>query len=133
MAKIKYVGKKAKKDDNVANTGLTWRPGEVLEVNDEIAVEKLLRHKDVWQQVAESTPAAKTEPKNPSKPKGKYEEEEVAPPPVVNFQRMGKDALDNYARVHLSLKVDQRHKLPDIRAQVKAAYDRAVAVSDPAK
>lgn len=48
MALIKYVGRKAKKQDNVAGTGALWLgQGDVQEV-PEAAVPKLLKHPDVW-------------------------------------------------------------------------------------
>lgn len=47
--KIKYVGLKAFKTDNVAGTGLTWKQGESLPVDDLPKAARLLRHPDVWE------------------------------------------------------------------------------------
>jgi len=48
MPLIKYVGRKAKKQDNVAGTGIWWLGhGDVREVPDS-ATGKLLAHPDVW-------------------------------------------------------------------------------------
>lgn len=45
---IRYVGKKARKKDTVADTGTVWAgPGDVQEVEHGAAV-KLLEHPDVW-------------------------------------------------------------------------------------
>lgn len=46
--KIKYVGRKDFKTDNVAGTGLTWGSGDSLEVADPAKAARLLRHPDVW-------------------------------------------------------------------------------------
>lgn len=46
--KVRYVGKKESKEDNVAGTGVVWRhPGDVQEVPD-VAWAKLAKHPDVW-------------------------------------------------------------------------------------
>ena len=46
---IEYVGKKPRKPDNVAGTGIVWHgPGDVQEVPDPAACARLLRHTDVW-------------------------------------------------------------------------------------
>ncbi len=46
--RIVYIGTKAQKGDNVAQTGLVWKRGEILEVLDEKKAEKLLEHSNVW-------------------------------------------------------------------------------------
>lgn len=129
MAKIQYIGKKPSKDDNVAGTGIVWNgPGDVQEVKSAEAVEKLLEHKTVWALVPESTPVAEpSEAKAPAPKKGIYEDSEVQPPPVVDFNRMGKDKIQDYCRVHLGTKIDQRNTLADIRAKAWADYGKHMA------
>ena len=46
--RIKYIGGKASKEDNVAGTGLRWAQGQVHEVENVEACGKLLKHPDVW-------------------------------------------------------------------------------------
>ena len=46
--RIVYLGNKATKFDNVAQTGLTWTRGAVHEVSDEKKAAKLIEHKQVW-------------------------------------------------------------------------------------
>ena len=48
---IKYIGQKAKKQDNVASTGLVWEPGEVHEVKDPGKAAALLKFPGVWELV----------------------------------------------------------------------------------
>ena len=48
MKRVVYLGNKAAKFDNVAQTGLTWTRGQVHEIEDEKKVAKLLEHPHVW-------------------------------------------------------------------------------------
>lgn len=48
MKRIVYLGTKPIKGDNVAATGLIWKRGEVLEVEDDKKAQKLLEHPDIW-------------------------------------------------------------------------------------
>ena len=48
MRKVVYVGGKPVKADNVAGTGLTWARGEIHDIVDDKAADKLLEHKGVW-------------------------------------------------------------------------------------
>lgn len=128
MAKIEYIGKKPAKTDNVAGTETVWNgQGDVQEVSDPVAVEKLLAHKNVWRLVGESPVAAKPAAKAKTAAKAeKKEDDEDSLPPLANFQRMGKDAIEKYARAHLSYEVDQRASLVKIRAKAQQEYNRIV-------
>lgn len=46
--KIVYLGLKEQKSDNVAQTGLIWQRGQVLEVVDPKKAAKLLEYPQVW-------------------------------------------------------------------------------------
>jgi len=46
---VEYVGKKAVKRDNVANTGLEWFPGQIHIVPPLVA-QKLMRYADIWRE-----------------------------------------------------------------------------------
>jgi len=46
--RIVYIGRKGMKADNVAQTGLTWTPGEIHEVPDAKKADKLLEYSNVW-------------------------------------------------------------------------------------
>lgn len=47
--RIRYIGRKAAKVDNIANTGITWLGhGDVQEVADPVAAAKLLAYDTVW-------------------------------------------------------------------------------------
>lgn len=68
MRRVRYVGIKASRRDNLAWTGLTWTPGQVHEVADEAAA-ILLRFPSVWMEAVDEPKAqvqAKTPVKRPS-------------------------------------------------------------------
>lgn len=59
MAKIRYIGLKDVKTDNVANTGVVWfGNGDEQDVPDS-AAPALLRHTTVWELVGDEAQAAK--------------------------------------------------------------------------
>lgn len=106
MTKIRYVGSKPAKTDNVAGTGLTWGPDEVLEVPPGAAA-KLLQHPDVW--------AIDDEP--PPGPKfglvlvvGEHEQSVV-------LDDMDDAALRQFVDAH-KLKVDKRKKGDALRSAI---------------
>ena len=66
--KIVYVGIKAAKSDNVAQTGLTWQRGEVLEVQDDKKAQKLLEHSDIWADAEKPYDMVTEIPPTPAKP-----------------------------------------------------------------
>lgn len=47
--RIRYVGHREVKTDNVARTGLSWKRGQVVDVADENAARILLAYPSVWQ------------------------------------------------------------------------------------
>lgn len=49
---VVYVGLKEIKADNIAQTGLIWKRGEVHDVADEKKAAKLLEHPLIWQDVS---------------------------------------------------------------------------------
>lgn len=75
--KIKYIGHKDRKTDNVADTGTVWLGhGDVQEVEDPRAAQKMLVHKEVWvRDDGSAPPAKKSEPTAPTttkQPEGGY-------------------------------------------------------------
>lgn len=82
MARIEYIGKKDITTDPVGGTGTVWYgTGDVQEVTDEVAVQKLLRHSGSWR-LAEDAPTTKKADK-PAK--------DQTPPPAVAL--IGTDKL----------------------------------------
>lgn len=66
MTKIRYIGLKPVKHDNVADTGLTWNgAGDVHEVTDPAKACKLLANSLVWDEPEEEA-EAKSETNKPA-------------------------------------------------------------------
>lgn len=71
MRRIVYIGTKSIKNDNIAQTGLVWTPGAVLDVHDDAKAKKLCEHIDVWRDVTDKQPSeirAMLRPEPVSKP-----------------------------------------------------------------
>jgi hypothetical protein len=60
MKLIQYVGGKPRKTDTVARTGLTWTPGQVHAVTDEVA-KRLLGFPSVWKEALHEKAEAEAE------------------------------------------------------------------------
>lgn len=136
MAKIIYVGKKPMKTDNVAGTDTVWNGhGDVQDVADSLAVEKLIAHSDIWRLVAgETKPSAglvaKLQKAERVKAQKARETEEVEEPAArVDVSKMGKDRLQQYARAHFGVQLDQRHSLPKMREAVQKLVGKDAQVS----
>lgn len=67
--RIVYIGLKPTKSDNVAQTGLTWVRGEILEVADEKKAAKLLEFPSVWADADKPYELAKLHVQEISQPK----------------------------------------------------------------
>jgi hypothetical protein len=123
--KIKYIGFKPVKTDNVAGTGATWLGhGDVQEVPDS-AAGKLLRFGDVWQradgdvQLAHAAPAT---PKAPPPPDHRYVL--TGPEGVVVLDDMDDKALRALAK-KATLDVDSRIKGDKLRQAIVDAVRAA--------
>lgn len=133
MAKIKYAGAKARKDDNVAGTGVAWfGHGDVQEVPD-AAVGKLLKHPDVWQLVGASEglaavgASAKPEPEAEKAP-AKFVLD--GPDGTITLDAMSDDELRAWVAANLEpagVKIDGRLKGDKLRAAIVDAVKAAGA------
>lgn len=69
---IRYIGSKEEKVDNVAGTGKVWRGEGDVQVVDEKAAAKLLKHTDVWEPAEGQGEGAETDETTAAKaPKAK--------------------------------------------------------------
>jgi hypothetical protein len=59
---IRYIGRKARKFDNVAGTGLSWLPGQIQAIHDDEKASRLLAYADIWEQVDEAAASAEKVP-----------------------------------------------------------------------
>lgn len=99
MKAIKYIGKKARRSDSMADTGLTWAQGQVHVVTDQ-AAERLLPHKDIFVEVPieEAMGGAKSTPDvtdSKKKPRATVEDDFQ---PVPNLSNMNLIELRQFAR-----------------------------------
>lgn len=123
---IRYIGKKARKEDNVAFTGLYWAPGQVHIVPPIIA-ERLLRHADIWA-VADDT-ELQTDPAavgivvtegDIQKP----EQGQRKPFDLPNLQGMTKPDLQAYALGEFGVQIDGREKKESMINQIVTLANR---------
>lgn len=102
--KVRYIGLKDLKTDNVAGTGAVWMGfGDVQEVPDE-AWPKLARHPEVWQDASKKAP----EKPSTSKPEHKYELLGANDEPIV-LDTMTLTQLKAFAKKH-QLEFDPEQK-----------------------
>lgn len=102
---IKYVGAKAQKSDNVANTGLVWTPGQVHFVPPSDAF-LLMKHPDVWVVPADFDVAdvgvalGELPNKRPETP------EEEASDPLPRLEQMTKQEIALFSHRRFGLSMD---------------------------
>lgn len=89
MIGIKYIGKRDEHHDNLYGTNLSWTPGQVRNVGDDVA-KQMLVHSDTYEEVkpvkgeAAAVIAANDEPIKEAKP-------------LPNLETMDKAALNLYS------------------------------------
>jgi hypothetical protein len=112
MPRVMYVGRKAKKEDNVAGSGVVWMGhGDIQPVSNE-AWAKLAAYPDVWVDVPDE-PAP--EPEAPA-PSGGLSD---AAPEAVDLYNMNTAALREYA-IGKGYRVDLSLKAKDLRTAIQA-------------
>lgn len=90
--KVKYLGPKPIKRDNVAHTGVVWvGTGDVQEVPDS-AWPKLAAHPTIWERVTDThVSLAAAEPLQPEKPSEKQQEPESPADKPAGMVLVGND------------------------------------------
>lgn len=95
MKNIRYIGKKVRKVDTFAGTGIIWNGvGDVQPVPDTLAA-RFLEHTDSFV-LADDVPAAAADPATAKA--SKVAERESESPPLVNLESMDGKALRDYAQ-----------------------------------
>lgn len=140
--RVKYIGLKPSKTDNVAGSGIVWSgQGDVQEVPDE-AAQKLLRHPEVWclDEPADK-PAGEPESDPAGKPAGDADEPageqsdqagleratfklQAEDGSVIDLATMDDKALKAFVTEH-GLSVDLRKRGDALRGSIMAAIDAA--------
>lgn len=101
MAKIRYVGSKPSKMDNIAGTGVVWNGnGDVKNIPDRV-VPLLLAHPDVWA-LDDGETVNQAVDIDPAKMETQHEQDPLSETdskaPMVNLETMDKDGLREYAQ-----------------------------------
>ncbi len=98
MKAIRYIGKKPSRSDSMADTGPTWKQGQVHVVTDQ-AAERLLAHKDIFAEVPieDAMGAKKKLDVTDSKPKKTATVEDDFQP-VANLSNMNLLELRKFAK-----------------------------------
>lgn len=119
---VKYVGRKARKEDNVAQTGAVWSPGSIVPVNDQAAA-KLLQFPDVWIAVTveEAGDATKADEAAPPTPAVVLLTEEESDRVIhqINLQSMTKVDLRQYAARAFGKDLAEDMRIQDMRREVR--------------
>lgn len=114
IIQVQYVGTKPSRDDNVADTGLVWTPGEIHPV-PELKAKKLLAHPDIWQSVGSETVVG-NEPVETVKKK----EVDIEPPyDLANLDAMNKADLAKYSHKNFGVQLDPATKKDAMVAKIK--------------
>ena len=118
---VKYIGHRAQYRDGIYGTGIIWKQGEVILV-DEPSARKMLKHADVWTLAAQEEQAKEA----PEKPKEKEDEtEESVQAAKDSVARMGKAAMLQYAETNFAgVKINQNIGIEKLREKVYGLIDR---------
>lgn len=135
---VKYIGTNDK-TDSVTGVGLSWKPGQIHEVSSEVA-ERLCIYTDTWKKVGKEdlnqpiglqhidgkpeNPLKMPEQTEPTEPIGLRPDEKPVeePLPVVDFHRMNKNSMIEWAREKLNVKIDKKLSETDVRHKVTDAF-----------
>lgn len=116
---VQYIGKKEKKEDTVAGTGLVWFQGQVHFVPPIVAA-KLLKYPDAWKEVDPDSI------EDPAIVGMMLEESDINNPTKIiredthmpNFESMDKQALIAYGRTQFGIDIAPQTKEENIRAKL---------------
>lgn len=116
---VEYVGKKPKRTDSIAGTGVVWSGAGDVQPVPAAAWEKLSRHKDVWRLV--DGPAAKPAPPEIAEDHvdAEAEPKAVTAPDAENIAELDRDALAVIANAQ-GLKFRGNASAESLRAMLKA-------------
>lgn len=112
---IKYIGPKRVYVEHLYQTGLTWEPGQVVDVPEEAAV-KLLRHPEFEDMRKNKTPIVVTkEVEEPEEP----DEDLLERVPLANLEGLTKEQLVSYAHRNFGVVLDSSLKKADLIEAVR--------------
>lgn len=110
MVGIKYIGTREAHTDNLYGTALTWNPGQVHNVADDVAA-RMLAHADVY---AEAKPVKGEEPAT----QGVLAKMEDPSHMLPNLDGMGKPDLIAFAQQHYNEKLHHAMSEENMRNKI---------------
>lgn len=120
MIAIKYIGRRLNFSDVIYGTGIAFAPGQTVNVEDDAAARKMLKHTDVY--VRGELEEAETPDKSAKNTVTQDDDpDQTARDAIAN---MPKAALVTYAKTHFSADLDTKKKVGDLRAEVIGMFDR---------
>lgn len=120
MIAVKYIGHRLNFSDVIYGTGIAFAPGQTVNVDDDLAARRMLKHTDVY---------VRGEPEEAETPAGAVKNnttkdddpDQTARDAIAN---MSKGALVTYAKTIFSVDLDKRMSVADMRTKVTGMYDQ---------
>ena len=111
--KIKYVGKRLTHRDTIYGTGMSFSPGDAVEVSDALGM-RMLRHVDVYARADDDAEAVKVA--HVDKVINKNDENIIDV--IDSISIMDKEALSNFAKTEFNMDLDKRKSIEKLRQDV---------------
>ena len=120
MTAIKYIGHRQNFSDVIYGTGLAFAPGQTVNVEDDAAARKMLKHSDVY------VPGEADEAEAPAKAAKNTVTQDEDPDQTARdaIANMNKDALVSYAKNTFSVTLDRRTSVGEMRTRVTGLFDQ---------
>ncbi len=122
MIAIKYISHRPVYADGACGSGLTFKKGQTLLVDEEFA-NKMLRHPSVYELGDPEGVESASKPEV-SRNSAQESEEDADQSSRDAIASMGKKALITYAKTHFSLDLDKQMSVGDMRTKVTGLYDQ---------
>ena len=129
---VRYVGKKARKLDNVAGTGVEWTPGQV-HILPPLVAQKLVRFADIWREAdpseVEADPASLGMVVETQTAESQIKPPEINQPTfdLPNLQGMTKTDLQTFAASQFNQQLDGRQSKEALVQQIVALANSRAA------
>lgn len=135
--KVQYIGKNSKHRDRLYDTGARWSgPGDVQEIDEDVAAVMLRRHPDAYGPAVDGQPATNIEPSpaNTGSTENTGDQKPTIQTAKVEIDgewwplsKLAKKKLDAYAQEHFGVNLDQRLKQAVLAEQVLELLQKSSA------
>ncbi|MCG5526847.1 MULTISPECIES: hypothetical protein [Halorhodospira] len=125
--KVKYIGREPTHRDRLYGSGVFWSgPGDVQEVEEEIAARMLKRHPDQYALVSGATDTGQKQAQEGEQPESGEEDGEGAEDLVIEIRgefypvrKLSRDVLAEYAEQRHGVKLDKRRSAQSLAAEIR--------------